>query len=477
VTGPPAAPGLRRSLGALDGTLLTIGAMVGTGIFLAAGDVVRAVPEPRLVLLVWLVSGLLTLAGALTYGELGAMYPRAGGLYHYLREAWGPPWGFLYGWTCLLVIMSGGIAAIAVGFAEYFGTFVPALASERTWWTLALPFGHWSVSGAQVSAALAIAVLTLGNHFGLREGAGIQNALTWLKLGAIAALLIAGLAFAASLASPSIPPAAIPPDAAPPLPGAPLPLAAAFLAAMIASLWTYDGWYALTASAGEMRRPSRDLPLALAAGVGIVIALYLALNLVYLRALPLGAFAHTTRVAEAAAAGLFGAAGARAVSAAVALSAFGCLAATILYSSRIYQPMAADGLFFRGVARIHPKWRTPVASLWLQSAWAIVLALTGSYTQLFTYVTFASVVLHVLAGLAVFRLRRTRPDAERPYRAWGYPVVPALFVLGMLLLVVNTLQAAPRESLLGLVAIAAGLPLYAWWSRRARAAGAAPQSP
>jgi APA family basic amino acid/polyamine antiporter len=240
---------------------------------------------------------------------------------------------------------------------------------------------------------------------------------------------------------------------------------------MIAALWTYDGWYALTASAGEMRRPSRDLPLALVLGVGSAIVLYLLLNLVYLRALPFETLAGTTRVAEAAAARLFGEAGARWVSAAVVLSAFGCLASTILYSSRMYQPMAADGLFPRRVAAIHPRWHTPVPALWLQSVWALALALTGSYNQLFTYVTFGGVLFHVLAGLAVFRLRRTHPEAGRPYRTWGYPLVPALFVLGTLAVLVNSLQAAPRESLLGLFAIAAGLPGYFVWKRKATTPG------
>ena len=452
-------PGLLRRLGVLDGTLLTVGAIVGTGIFLTSGGIAKEVASPALALLVWVAAGLLSLCGALTYGELGAMFPRAGGLYHYLREAWGPVWGYLYGWTCLLVIMSGGIAAIASGFGEYFGTFVPALGADRVLWSLPLGFAAWTVRGPQVSAALAILFLTAVNHFGLREGAGIQNLLTALKVAAIAALLAFGFATTnGTLPAPAAPLAV------------PASLAAAFLTAMVAALWTYDGWYAVTASAGEMRRPSRDLPVAITLGVGFTIALYVLLNWVYLRALPIDTLAVTTRVAEAAADRLFGANGARWVSAAVVLSAFGCLAATILYSSRIYHPIAEDGLFPAAVARIHPRWHTPVTALWIQSAWSIVLALTGSYNQLFTYTTFGSVLFHVLAGLAVFRLRATRPGAERPYRAWGYPVVPALFVLGTTLLVINTLQAAPRESLLGLGAIAVGLPGYFLGKRRRPAA-------
>lgn len=450
---------LVRGLGAVDGALLTVGSVVGTGIFLTAGDVARAVPHAGLVLLVWLVGGLLTLAGALSYGELGVMFPRAGGLYVYLREAWGPVWGFLYGWTCMLVIMTGGLAAIAVGFGEYLGVFVPWFSSAHVLGSVPIGALTWSVSGAQVAAALAILLLTAVNHFGVREGAGLQNLFTVLKVAAIAGLLLFGFTHAAQA------PVAL----AAPLPAsAPPALLVAFGAAMISALWTYDGWYALNLSAGEVRDPARNLPRGLIGGVLMVVVLYLLLNLVYLRTLSLDELAATPRVAEVAATRLLGSDGGRWISLAVVISSFGCLAATVLYTSRIYLPMAEDGVFFRRVARVHPRWRTPVASLWLQSAWAVVLTLSGSYTQLLTYSVFGGVLFHVLAGLAVFRLRRTRPDAPRPYRAWGYPLVPALFVLGMLLLVGSTLQTSPRESLLGLLAVAIGLPAYAYWRRSAR---------
>ncbi len=449
--GVPAAPTLQRALGAWDGASLTIGAVIGTGIFLTAGDVARSLPHPLLALSAWIAGGLLVLAGALSYAELGAMYPRAGGLYHFLREAWGPLTGFLYGWTCLLVIMTGGIAAIAVGFGDYLGALVPAFSSTR----IVFAAGTWHVTGAQVAALVAIALLTAANHCGVRQGAGVQNLFTLAKLFAIALLVLGGFAIA---------PVAHPYWTAT-LPAAPGALFAPFGVALIATLWTYDGWYALTFSAGEVRDPRRDLPRGLIAGVIVVIAAYALLNLVYLRALTIQELAASTRVAESAARVLFGEGAARAMTAAVAMSAFGCLAATILYSSRVYQPMAADGVFFARIAHIHPRWRTPAAALWLQSGWAAVLALTGSYTQLFTYVTFGGVLFHVAAGLALFRLRRTRPDAARPYRVWGWPLVPALFVLGMALLTLNTLASAPRESLLGLLAIAAGVPAYLAWRR------------
>lgn len=448
-----AAPELVRALGMWDAALLTIGTIIGTGIFLTPGGVVAAVGAAASPF-VWIAGGLLTLAGALTYAELGAMYPRAGGLYHFLREAWGPACGFLYGWTCLICIMSGGIAAIAVGFGEYLGAFIPLFSSSHT----VARLGAWSLHGSQLAALLAIALLTGVNHVGLREGARLQAVFTVAKLGAI------GLLVAWGLTQPSLTAVTV---SLPPAPaGGWGGFAAAFGVAMIATLWTYDGWYALTFSAGEVRHPGRDLPRGLVIGVAVVILAYGALSHVYLRALPQEVLAHSTRVAEDAARALAGDTAAQFMTLAVVVSSFGCLAATILYSSRVYQPMAADGVFFRRVARIHPRYRTPVEALWLQSAVAAVLTLSGSYNQLFTFVTFGGVLFHVLAGLALFRLRRTRATLARPYRAWGYPWLPALFVLGMAALTVNTLLAAPRESILGLALIATGLPAYAWWSRR-----------
>jgi APA family basic amino acid/polyamine antiporter len=444
--------GLARKLGALDGALLTIGAVVGTGIFLTAGDVARAVPHPALVLLTWTAAGLLTLAGALTYAELGAMFPRAGGLYHFLTAAWGPLWGFLFGWACFLVIMSGGIAAIAVGFGEYLGTFVPAFASDRRLFVLPLGAWSWQVNGAQVAAVLAILALTIVNHFGVRPGATTQNALTWLKLAAVV-----GFSVAAFLSpAPAVPESATPPPAG---------LAAGFGAAMIAALWTYDGWYAVTFSAGEMRDPARGLPRAIVIGTAVILLLYVLINLAYLRAVPIPVMADSPRIGEVAAGALFGAIGARAMSACIVISAFGCLAATILYSSRIYQPMAADGVFFRSLAAIHPRWQVPVASLWSQSLWAAVLALSGTYTQLFTLVVFAGLSFHVAAGLAVFRLRRIRPDHPRPYRVWGHPWVPAAFVLAVLSLGAATLADGSVPALVGLGLTLLGVPAFVAWRR------------
>ncbi len=448
------SPGLVRGLGTWDGALLTIGSVVGTGIFLTTSDMARVLPHPGLILLVWLAGGLLTLAGALTYAELGVLFPRAGGLYHFIKEAYGPLWGFLYGWTAFLVIMSGGIAALGVAFGEYLGSFLPFFSTGNI--LLEMPVGSWTwtVSGGQVAAALAVLVLTAVNHLGLKEGAGIQNALTVLKVGAIVAFAGLGLLVAAPAA----------PALLAPVRGS--GIFAAFGVAMIAALWTYDGWYGLTCSAGEVRDPARSLPRGLILGTLAVTALYLLLNLVYVRALPVGAMAESPRIGEAAAAALFGPGAARLVSLVVLVSTFGCLAATILYSSRIYLPMAEDGLFFRSLAAVHPRFRTPVRCLWAQTAWSLALVFSGTYQQLYTYVVFASILFHAATAAAVFVLRRRRPDLPRPYRVWGYPAVPALFILACLLLIGNTLVESPVESLLGLGIVALGLPAYGLLRRR-----------
>ncbi len=457
---PPSQESLLvRGLGTWDGALLTVGSIVGTGIFLTTSDMAKVLPHPGLILLVWLAGGLLTLAGALTYGELGAMFPRAGGLYQYVKEAYGPLWGFLYGWTAFLVIMSGGIAALGVAFGEYLGSFLPWFATQHV--LLAVPVGAWTwkLSGGQVAAGIAILALTAVNHLGLKEGAWTQNALTVLKIGSIVAFAALGLFV----------PAKVTPDLHGPLGAIPGGLLAAFGVAMIAALWTYDGWYGLTCSAGEVRDPGKSLPRGLILGTALVVALYMLLNLVYVRALSVPDMAATPRIAETAAAVLFGPGAARLISLAVLVSTFGCLSSTILYSSRIYLPMAEDGLFFRSLAKVDPKYRTPVASLWAQTAWSLLLTVSGSYSQLYTYAVFAGLVFHGMIGASVFVLRRKLPDHPRPYRTWGYPVVPVLFILSCVLLIGNTLKESPVESFSGLLLVALGLPAY--WMFRRRNAG------
>jgi APA family basic amino acid/polyamine antiporter len=447
---------LVRGLGTWDATSITVGSVIGTGVFLTTADIARVLPHPGLILLVWVAGGLVTLAGALTYGELGAMFPRAGGAYVYLREAYGPLWGFLYGWVSFLVIMCGGIAALSVGFAEYLGAFLPFFSTRNVLFSVSLGGWPWSVSGGQAAAVAAIAFLTAVNYVGLREGAGLQNAVTVIKIGSILALGLVGVAAPAPVA-----PALL----------APLPatgLLASLGVAMIAVFWTFDGWYGAATMTGEMRTPERSLPRGLVAGTLIVTALYVLLNLVYLRALPVAEMGSSERIAETAASALFGPVASRAVSLAVLVSTFGCLSATILYAPRIYLAMAEDGLFFRGLARIHPRYRTPGACILAQGIWSGLLALSGTYEQLYTYSVFAVVLFYAATGAAVLVLRRTRPEASRPYRAWGYPVVPAGFVLVSLAFVANTLVERPIQALAGLGLMALGLPAYAWWRARPR---------
>jgi APA family basic amino acid/polyamine antiporter len=322
-----------------------------------------------------------------------------------------------------------------------------------------LSAGAWSVNGGQLAGALGIVFLTAVNYVGVREGAGLQNLVTIVKIGSLVGLAAFGLA-----------------APAPQQPRLFAPLAgditlAAFGVAMIAVLWSYDGWYAPTNLAGEMRRPERDLPIGLITGTLAVTLLYVLMNLVYGRALTVEQMAASPRIGEASAAVLFGPAGARIITAAVLVSTFGCISSTILYAARIYLPMAEDGVFFPALAKIHPRYRTPSASILAQGMWASLLTFSGTYEQLYTYVTFVIVLFHAATGAAVFVLRRTRPDAPRPYRVWGYPLVPAVFILPSLALVANTLAERPRESLFGVGILALGLPAYAWWRRGSREAG------
>ena len=449
-------PTLLRSLGALDGALITIGATVGSGIFLTTGDIAQHSPQAALILGLWAAGGLFALAGALAYAELGTMFPRAGGQYHFLKEAYGRVWGFLFGWASFLVIMTGGISAIAVGFGEYLGAFIPSLGSGVEILSGTVAGVRWRIAGPQLTGAIAVLALTGVNWLGVREGALVQNIATVLKFGALLVLVGVGLAAPAPVM---------------PAWGAPLPpgsIIAALGLGLVAVLWTYDGWYVLTFSAGEMRRPERNIPRGLVLGVTAVAVLYLAINFVYLRALDVKTLAGTTRVGEAAAAVLLGPGATRAVTLIILLSMFGCLAANVLCCARIYLPMAEDGLFFRALARIDPRHHTPSNSLLAQGVLAAVIALSGTYAELYTTVIFAQVLFHAATAAAVFVLRWRRPHAERPFRAWGHPWTTGAFVLACLVVASVTLVQAPVRSLLGLLIIAAGLPAYAWWSRTAR---------
>jgi APA family basic amino acid/polyamine antiporter len=453
----PPDEGLVRALGLGSAVLFVLGSVIGSGIFLTTGLMAVALPSPSLLIAAWLAGGVIALSGGLTYAEMGAMFPRSGGVYVYLREAFGPLVAFLYGWAALLVFFSGGIAAVAVGFADYVSYFVPALSTSRIVWSAGTPLGLWTISAAQVVAVISIAALAAINYVGVRSGNLVNIVLTIAKIAGLAALPI--LALVASQASPAWVPV-VPPDLARPLAG--------FGIAMIAVLWTNDAWYCVTWIAGEMKNPQRDLPRALLIGISLLTLIYVIVNLAYLYALPLSELTGVTRVAERAATTLVGVNGARFVALTVVVSTFGCDAAAILAGARLLFAMARDGVFLPAAAKVHPRYRTPHVAIVALSAWSAVLALSGSYEQLFTYVMFSSILLHMVGAIGLFVLRRRRPEQPRPYRVWGYPYVPGLFILASMAFVANTLVEKPAESLAGLGLLALGLPVY-WYFKRGSA--------
>lgn len=445
---------LVRAIGLWGATMLVIGSVIGSGIFLTTGIMVQELPSTTLVLTAWAAGGLLVMAGGLTYAEMGSMFPRSGGLYVFLSEAYGAVWGFLFGWACLLVILTGSVAAVAVGFAEYFSYFFPSLGTNRVLATFAMPWGAWSISAGQLVAAGSIAVITAINYVGVRSGNLANTLLTVAKVGALVALPL--LAIVYMRVDPVLTPV-VQPSALRPL--------ASFGVIMIAVMWTYEGWYYVAFAAGEIRDAARNVPRALIYGTLALTALYVSVNIAYFYTLTIEEMSGVTRIAEAAVTALVGPAGAALVAGSVVVSTFGCNVAGVIASSRTCFAMAADGRFFPPAARVHPVYRTPHVALLLTSTWSAFLTLTGGYEALFTYVTFASVLFGTLGGAAIFVLRARRPDVARPYRALGYPIVPALYVIGSFALVGNTLLERPTASIAGLGLVAIGLPFYAYWSR------------
>jgi basic amino acid/polyamine antiporter, APA family len=440
--------GLVRAIGLGSAVLFVLGSVIGSGIFLTTGEMAAALPSATLLLLAWLAGGVVALTGGLTYAEMGSMYPKSGGIYVYLREAFGPAIAFLYGWAALLIFFSGGIAAVAAGFAEYVSYFAPSLSTAHTLWSVATPIGGWTVSAAQIVAVISIAVIAALNYVGVKSGNRANIVLTLAKVAGLAALPI--LAVMASTNSPQWTPI---------VPPVPRP-AAAFGVAMIAVLWTNDAWYCVTWIAGEMKQPQRDLPRALIYGISLLTLIYVTVNLAYLYALPMAEMQGVVRIGERAATQLAGPGGGRFVALTVVVSTFGCNVAAILAGSRLLFAMAREGVFLPAAARVHPRYHTPHVAIVALAAWASLLALSGTYRQLFTYVAFASILLHMIGAIGLFRLRRLQPDVPRPYRVLGYPVVPAIFILASTAFVLNTLLEAPTQSLAGLGFLALGLPVY-----------------
>lgn len=453
---PPVIPdeGLVRAIGLPSAILIVIGSVVGSGIFLTTGGMAAAIPSASLLLLAWVFGGMLSIAGGLTYAEMGAMFPRSGGVYVFLREAYGGLPAFLYGWASLLVVISGSIAAVAVGFAEYLSYFVPALSTSNVILSLSMPWGPFTVSAGQLVAALSISVLGAVNYVGVRSGNMVNVVMTAAKVAGLSAIPI--MAVVAGGVQPTYTPVVAA--------GIDRPLAA-FGVAMIAVLWTYESWYYVTYAAGEIRDPQRNVPRALLIGVCALMAIYVIVNLAYLHAMTIPEMSGVTRIAEKAALTLMGPSGAGFIAATVVISTFGCNAAGLLGGSRVLFAMGRDGVFLPTAGRVHPSYRTPHVAIAALTAWSAILTLSGTYEQLFTYVMFSSILFSVAAGIALFRLRQTHREHPRPYRAWGYPVVPALFVLGSGAFVLNTLLERPVESIAGLGLLVLGVPVY-MYSRR-----------
>lgn len=438
---------LRRDLGLAAALAIVIGTVIGSGIFRVPQSMINSVGSVPMVFAVWVFGGMLSLAGALTYAELAAALPGAGGEYVYLTEAYGPFWGFTYSWTQMWVAKSGSIATLATAFFEYTGYFIPEL--EKVWFTL----GPLPVKYGQVFAMALILALGLLNYFGVRIGGGVQVAVTVVKVGLIAFVILAGLFYAHPAADRT------------PIPAP--PLATGFIAALVGALWAYDGWNNVGMVASEVRNPKKNLPLALIAGTIVVIGIYMLANWAYFRVLtPAEVGAHKLVAAEMMQR-IQGPAGAGAVSIAAMISIFAALNGSILTGSRVPFAAARDGLFFRAAARVHPAFRTPGISILMLSVWSALLVLSGKYDELYTYVIFGSWILYAMATASVFVLRRKRPDLPRAYKTLGYPVVPVLFLLGAAMLEVSTLVHQPRESVAGIVLILIGLPFYFYWARRA----------
>jgi len=484
---------LIKGLGLFDSTMIVVGSMVGSGIFIVSADISHQVQSPGLLLVVWLASGLITLIGALSFGELAAAMPHAGGQYVYLRESLGPVWGFLYGWTMLLVIQTATIAAVAIAFAKFTAVLLPSFSAAQWIWKIGT-FGPWQLWFGQLGpynvglnrqnllAICSIVLLTWINTRGLRTGKIVQNIFTVAKTMSLAALVLLGFWFSTSVARTAnftnFWRNAGWPGMHPYPPGDPTWIVGTLTlvgVAMVGSLFAMDAWNSVTFTAAEVKNPGRNLPLSLALGTGLVIVLYTLANIAYLRVLPISGdphgatavlrgieFASDGRVATAVAGATFGSAGSMAMALAILVSTFGCNNGLILSGARIYYAMAKDGLFFRSVGSVN-RHHAPSTALIVQCVWASVLCLSGTYGQLLDFLIFAQLIFYILTIGGLFLLRMNRPEMPRPYRAFGYPVLPAIYLAMAAFLEVQLLRYKPQYTWPGLIIVMLGLPVYGLW--------------
>jgi APA family basic amino acid/polyamine antiporter len=455
------SPQLLRKMNLLDSIFLVIGAIVGSGIFMTTGFIAEYLPSPLMILIVWLLGGFFAMSGALAFAELGAMYPRAGGQYIYLREAYGPWAGFLYGWGFFWVIECGGVAALAVGFAEYFGYFVPALSTKTYLLKSHFQGFDYSLSAGQLIAVASIFFLTAINYIGIKSGIVVQNIFTFLRIAAVAVLIVLGLTVGSKAGAVSFEGL---------LTGDTSLSITLFGLALIAVLWTFDGWYGINCAAEEIKNPGKNIPRGLILGTLSVTLIYFLVNIVYVSALPVERMKGVARIGELASTQLFGPTATLFISGTIMISIFGCLSASILYGPRVFFAMAQDRCFFKSMRYVHPRYRVPTKAIVWQGIWSSLLCLSGTYQDLFEYVVFALVIFWAATGLAVMILRFKQPEISRPYKAWGYPFLPILFVLINLGVFLNTVWAQPLQSLIGLVILIAGIPAFLHWQSKRRVA-------
>ena len=499
---PTGKNNLVAGLGLFSATAIVVGSMIGSGIFLVPAEISRDVGSPALLIGAWLVTAVMTIIGALSYGELAAMMPGAGGQYIFLREAMGRIWGFLFGWTLFLVIQTGTIAAVAVAFGKFLGVFFPSVSTTNWIWHIAhvpawrvgpMELGNMDIglNTANLAGIVIILVLAVINLFGIRLGALVQNVFTTAKTAALIGLVGIGLLLGSNAAAVranfhanfwsgagwhTLHPVQV---------GVGGPMAMVGLLTILAvvqtgSLFSADAWNNVTYTAGEVRNPKRNLPLSLALGTSLVLGLYILANFVYLLALPLhgdpnGAtifsrgiqYASEDRVATAVLQQIFSRTGAYLMAGAILISTFGCANGLTLAGARVYYAMSRDGLFFKAAGRLHPKWHTPVAAIIGQAVWTCLLCVSGSYSQLLAFIICTELIFYILTIASLFVLRVKRPNAERPYRAIGYPVLPAIYIVMAAWICVVLLRYKPQYTWPGLVIVLLGIPVFAVWSRKA----------
>ncbi|WP_260706888.1 APC family permease [Edaphobacter flagellatus] len=492
-------------MGLYSATAIVMGSMIGSGIFIVSAEMSRTLNSPALLIAAWLVTAVMTIIGALSYGELAAMMPKAGGQYVYLRESLGPLWGFLYGWTLFLVIQTGTVAAVGVAFGKFLGVFFPSVSGSHWLWHIGrVPAWHVGpmvlgtmdigLNTANLTAIIIITLLTLLNTFGVKMGAAVQNVFTSAKVLALVAMVLVGVVvrdpvaiaanfgegwknFWAGAGWSTLHASQI---------GGTEYVGLLTIVAIVqvGSLFSSDAWNNVTFTAGEIRNPKRNLPLSLAIGTSVVLLLYVLCNFVYLSVLPLAGdphamtivergiqFAQEDRVATAVMERAFTGNGARLMAAAILISTFGCVNGMLLAGARVYYAMSRDGLFFKSVGKLSERSKTPVNSLWVQWAWTCLLCISGSYGQLLDYVIFAVLVFYILTIIGLFVLRRTRPDAARPYRAFGYPILPGLYIVMATWICLVLLRYKPQYTWPGLILVLLGVPVYLVWRRQDIAVG------